>query len=292
MNRGSTGVALLVAVISGMLASVSVVKYVKQMKGEPVAAETNTVRVVVAKSEIPAGTPIRLENLGMAVIHEDAPPEGCFSDAEAVEGRVTTTAIYPGEIILGRRLTEKDGPSGLPAMIPENHRAIAIRVDDTIGVAGFIQPGHRVDVVSVIDVAESGKELVSKVILQNILVLAAGSEAEVDEANKARAVPTVTVLVTLEQAERLSLATNAGKICLVLRSATDKGEEPTEGVTLASLVPQANQDALEPAPLLPPLPVEYIEPLPEPEPAPAEDRFRVVEVYRGVERSEVSFKGD
>jgi len=161
-------------------------------------------------------------------------------------------------------------------------RAITLKVDDTISVAGFVRPGHHVDVVTTIDVDKDMGKTVSKTILQNVKVIATGQEVEnSDEPKKSKLVPTVTVLVTLEQAERLALAINAGTIRLVLRNHDDNTETPTEGVTLYSLIPEAQKDIPLPAP----------EPVMEDEATPAEpvNRMRTIEVYRGSDKSEVTF---
>lgn len=280
MTKGAAFITLIIATIAGLIASYSISNYVQAIQAQNENRQNGWAWVVYAKTEIPAGVKIQPEMVSRKQIPPEGLPEGVFSEIETVKDRVPTGAIYPGEMILQKRLAGIGTPAGLPAMIPSGHRAITLKVDDTIGVGGFIQPGNFVDVVTIVNIGESGRELVSKVILQNVLVIATGNEVDSPEDKKAKVVPTVTVLVSLEKAERLSLAINAGSIRLVLRNQADKEEEITDGVTLANLIPQVNQDQRE---------------LPEPEPAEAEPEeikkhVHVVEVYRGSEKSEITFE--
>lgn len=280
MTKGAAFITLIVATIAGLIASYSISHYVQAIQAQNENQINGWAWVVYATKEIPAGVKIQPDMVSRKHMPPDGLPEGIFSEMETVKDRVPTDAIYPGEIILQKRLAGIGTPAGLPAMIPNGFRAITLKVDDTIGVGGFIQPGNFVDVLTTVDLGQSGRELVSKVILQNVLVIATGNDVDSLEDKKAKVVPTVTVLVSLEKAERLSLATNAGSIRLVLRNHADKEEEITDGVTLANLIPQVNQEQRD---------------LPEPEPVEAEPeepkkQVHVVEVYRGSEKSEITFE--
>ncbi len=284
MSKGAAFFTLLIAIFAGLIASYSVSNYIQTIQAKNANDEDGWKSVVIAKSEIPAGEKIKAGMLAAKKMQPEFLPDGIFTAQEAVIDRVPMNTIFPGEMVLQSRLADAGAPSGLPAMIPDGHRAITLKVDDTIGVGGFIQPGNFVDIVTTVDVGVSERKLVSKVILQNVLVIATGSEINQSEEKKSKVVPTVTVLVSLEKAERLALATSAGSIRLVLRSHADKGEEMTEGVTLANLIPQANQDVREL-----PLPQPVTIPEPEPKPEPTKKRH-VVELYKGTEKSEISFQ--
>ena len=163
-------------------------------------------------------------------------------------------------------------------------RAITLKVDETMSVAGFVQPGHHVDIVTTIENNDLQEGANSKVILQNIRVIASGHEIERKDDEKPKIVPTVTVLVNLEQAERLSLAANVGSIRLVLRNHADKDEEMTTGAKMSSLIFQ------EPKSFLPP--PQLVE-IPEEEPEVIEEpinNVHTVIIHRGNSQTEVSFR--
>jgi pilus assembly protein CpaB len=285
MSRTAALLVLLLAIISGVIASATVLKYVKQAK--PAVTQDPMAPVVIAKVEIPASTAIRTDQIEISQRSPKTIPEGAIVSKEAALGRVTRATIYPGEIVLGNRLAEPGSPDGLPALIPKGFRAISLRVDASTSVAGFIFPGHYIDILTTIKMPDSQRDTITKVILQNIKVLATGHEIErgADDKEKdksqAKIVPTVTVLVTLEQAERLALAVSAGDVELVLRNRTDQAQEETAGVSLASLIPQANKD------------IETQRAVATQVPAPAEPTprpVRTVQLYRGAEKTEMTFK--
>jgi pilus assembly protein CpaB len=194
--------------------------------------------------------------------------------------------------MLETRLAQRGAGGGLAATIPLGMRAVAVKVDEVVGVSGFVVPGMKVDVlVSGTPPSASSAETpnkVSKIVLQNISVLSAGQNMQIDAEGKPKAVQVVNLLVTPEQAERLSLASNETKIQLVLRNPLDTANNHTSGVALASLF----SDGPATAPLLPrprrsnrgPAMAEAV-PIP---PAPVEQPF-VVEVLRGSERASMRF---
>ncbi|MFH1738939.1 MAG: Flp pilus assembly protein CpaB [bacterium] len=280
MSKTAAFFVLILAVLSGLIASATVMKYVKQhVQSQP--KENLTTPIVMVNTEISAGSVIRAEQISLAKGDPNTVPEGAIVSEKDALGRVAKTTVYPGEILSANRLAAPGSPGGLPALIPTGDRAITLRVDDTISVAGFVRPGHHVDVLTTIDLPNSDHDTVSKTILQNIKVIATGQEIERNEENsKAKVVPTVTVLVTLQQAERLTLAANAGAIRLVLRNHIDTAEEITPGVTLTGLIPQANRAIQheEPVAAQPPVPFQT-----KPRPV------RIVQLYRGTEKTEVTF---
>ena len=292
MSRSAAFIVLLMALISGLFASFTVMKYIKNGNKEPVK---NTVSVVVAKEQIPAGSAVLSEQMELMDREKETIPVGAFETIDQLKDRVARTTIYPGEVILQDRLIKPGTPGGLPALIPEGYRAITVRVDDAKSVAGFVRPGHHIDLIVTVDVEESVKrETKSKVILQNIKVLATGQEIEMNDNEEGSAkkkqtkvVPTVTLLVTLEQAERVTLASSAGNIRLILRSHTDENEEYTDGVTLTNLIARSKNPLPEPTEIFT-TPPEII---PEENTMEEEKRpIRVVQVFRGSEKTEVTFQ--
>lgn len=288
MSRSAGIVVLFFALVSGLLASATVMKLVRQQNEPKVVEIIPTDSVVICKETIPAGSKILPTQIALVQRPPETLPDNAIKSQEAVLGRVTKSAIYPGEVIVENRLVDPGSPSGLPAIIPNGMRAITLRVDDTTSVAGFIRPGHHVDILTTLNVGEEQGGTVSKTILQNVKVIATGKEVSDEQSTEnQQVIPTVTVLVTLEQAERITLATKAGFIQLVLRNHEDINELFTEGVTLDSLIPQSYRDVSLSEPILVEAateeeeeePVEVIPPKP----------VRVIEVFRGSERTDVTF---
>ncbi len=277
MSKLGAFVILVIAVLSGLIASATVLRYIKQHQTIS-SVEPKSAQIVVAAEKIAAGTMIRAEQLKTSSWLTETAPEGSFGAVEQLAGRYTRTTIYPDEMILAGRLADPRSMGGLPSLIPEGMRAMTLRVDDTISVAGFVRPGHRVDVLTTIDIDDLNNQTVTRTILQNLEVIATGQEVDDEDAvRNAKLAPTVTVLVTPEQAELLTLASNAGVIRLVLRNTTDPFQEPTNGVSLDNLVPSATEEVSLPEPVM------VVE---EPEPP---KPMKVVEVFRGVNKSEVMF---
>jgi pilus assembly protein CpaB len=177
----------------------------------------------VGEIEVPAGTS----------------PDGTFESAEKLIGRVAVVNIAPREAITDAKLAPAGTEGGLTAVIPEGYRAMTVKVDDAVGVSGFIQPGAVVDVVVVIDPRENGvnQDPISKVVLQNIKVLANGQNIDKPKNEReATTVKAVTLQVTPEQAEKLALAANEGKLQLIMRNSTDQGDSQTTGINKRSLL--------------------------------------------------------
>ncbi len=207
---------------------------VNQMRAQPRAT-----RIVVASRNLEIGTVIRDIDLtsgewvGLA-------PKGSFTGKDSVVGRGVVAQVYEGEPILDNRLAAPGSGGGLAATIRPGMRACAVRVDDVVGVAGFVVAGMRVDVL-VSGVANGGAPTDAKVrtLLQNIEVLSAGTNIQKDNEGKPVQVQVVNLLVTPEQAELLSLASNQTKIQLVLRNPLDTETPKTPGVAMASLFADA-----------------------------------------------------
>ena len=189
--------------------------------------------VVVAKAEIPLGERITTEQLALAPIHHGQVPEGAFRKMDEVVGRVTITPIGVRETITNMKLAPAGTGVGLSAVIPKGSRAMTVKVDDVVGASGFIKPGSFVDIVVIIvPMSQAGATQgpISNIVLQNIKVLASGATIDSSENQRQPSeVQAVTLQVTSEQAEKLVLAANQGKLQLVLRKNSDQEDTQSKG---------------------------------------------------------------
>jgi pilus assembly protein CpaB len=228
--------ALTGAVLCGLVGVMLVTRYLTSLQ----QVKNDLGNVVVAKSEISLGAKITAEELAFAQIPNASAPEGAFKKMEEVVGRVAITPIGVRETITNLKLAPEGTGAGLSAVIPEGYRAMTVKVDDVVGVSGFIMPGSFVDVVAIIlPFQQSGGTggPVSKIVLQNIKVLASGAKLDSPENQRQPSeVKAVTLQVTPEQAEKLVLATNEGRLQLVMRNYSDQEDTQTKGANKASLL--------------------------------------------------------
>lgn len=237
-------IVLVGALMFGVLAAVTVSKYLSRAQ----AFSNNLTKVAVAKVDIPLGSKIVAEQIMVVQFPKESTPDGAFDSADKLAGRVAVVNIAAREPITEVRLAPEGTAAGLSAVIPEGYRAMTVKVDDAAGISGFIQPGTMVDVVVTIDPAEaaSRQDPVSKIVLQNIKVLANGQNIDKPENEReANSVKAVTLQVTPEQAEKLALASAEGKLQLVMRNQIDQGDEQTPGVNKRNLL---TGDVATPAP--------------------------------------------
>lgn len=196
-----------------------------------------TTRVIAAAEDIKLGSVLGPSDLTSVEFAGGSVPKGAFLKPADVIGRGVISEIYQGEPILESRLAPKGSGGGLAATIPDGMRACAVKVDDVVGVAGFVTPGMRVDVlVSGNPPGGAGAQgTMTKTILQNIEVLSAGTDIQKDAEGKPQQVQVVNLLVTPEQAEALSLASNQLKIQLVLRNPLDTKITQVPSTAMGSL---------------------------------------------------------
>jgi pilus assembly protein CpaB len=211
------------------------------INGQPVKTVTApTQPVVVAAADLPLGTELKKEDLMVVNFPVGASPAGSFSKPNDVIGRGVISTMVKNEPVLPAKLASKEAGAGLPPIIPDGMRAVSVRVNDVIGVAGYVLPGTRVDVVCTESPTSQPQDATSKVILSNVQVLTAGTRMEQDqEKGKPMQVTVVTLLVYPEQSERLALASTEGKIQLALRNPLDQGAPETPGVKPAVLLGMA-----------------------------------------------------
>ena len=193
--------------------------------------------VVVAAADLGLGTALSKDDLKIVQFPQGAAPEGSFTQPNELVGRGLIVPMVKNEPILGAKLASKEAGAGLPPVIPEGMRAVSVRVNEVVGVAGYVLPGNRVDVVATASPTEKRADTTSKVVLSNVQVLTAGTRMEQNQdENKPVQVTVVTLLVNPEQAERLALASTEGKIQLALRNPLDTSAPETPGIRTAGLL--------------------------------------------------------
>jgi pilus assembly protein CpaB len=192
--------------------------------------------VVIAARDMDVGHVVTAQDVRLAAWPSQILPEGYSSTPAEVVGRGVLTPLKLNEPMLSGKLALKEAGGGLPIMIPEGERAMSVKVDQVIGVAGFLLPGTRVDVLVTLDQVANINEPITQIILQNLVVLTAGQVIERDTDGEPQQVPVVTLLVTPEDAEKLTLATSKGRIQLALRNTLDMDSVKTPGVRPAGLL--------------------------------------------------------
>ena len=208
------------------------------MQNQPVKqVSTPTQPVVVAAADLQLGAEIKKEDLQVVQFPAGKTPEGTFAKPDEIIGRGLIVPIVKNEPILKAKLASKEAGSGLPPVIPEGMRAVSVRVNEVVGVAGYVLPGNRVDVVATASPTDARADTTSKVVLANVQVLTAGTRMEQSgDQSKPVQVTVVTLLVYPEQAERLALASTEGKIQLALRNPLDQGAPTTPGIKTSGLM--------------------------------------------------------
>ncbi len=300
MQKNKLIIILALALLCGLVASMGIFFYLRDKEAllkERFHIKPATQEVVVASRSISWGETITESHLKISNWPKEEAPKKSFTSPNELIGRMTKREVVEGEPILADLLLPKEG---ILSTIPPGKRAMSVEIDHVISVHGFIQPGSYVDVVAT---AKSSKnESVSKVILQNVQVLAIGQKVEMEETNKKSAPEKITVTMALDpkEVEKLALALNEGKIHLVLRNFSERTIVTTEGITPDNLLgrielgaaisengknnmPQATDTVVpvtNPSPALPPAPAEEKKP---------PIRYQVVEVIKGVERHQERF---
>jgi pilus assembly protein CpaB len=234
--------------------------------------------VVVAASDLGVGAEIGQDDVRVVEWPANALPAGAIGEPSEVIGRGLVMPMIQNEPFLPMKLASKEAGSGLPPAIPAGLRAVSVKVNEVIGVAGYVLPGTRVDVVATVSPTQQPTDTTSKVILTNVQVLAAGTKLERDaEKGKPMAVSVVTLLVDPEQSEKLTLASTEGKIQLALRNPLDAAAPSTKGVRPAALLG---------APATTPKPVARVAATnkPQTQAKPAAAEYPTVEIIRGDKR--------
>jgi pilus assembly protein CpaB len=254
------------------------------VQNQPVqTASVATQPVVVAAADLQLGAELKKDDLQVMLFPAGKAPEGTFTKPEEIIGRGLIVPIVKNEPVLRAKLASKEAGSGLPPVIPEGMRAVSVRVNEVVGVAGYVLPGNRVDVLATANPTNQQSDMTTKVILSNVQVLTAGTRMEQDQANtKPVQVTVVTLLVFPEQSERLALASTEGKIQLALRNPLDQGAPETPGIKTAGLMGIVRAPAAKAATSGTSRPRAA---LPVTQSGPATAAFPTVEIIRGDKRA-------
>jgi pilus assembly protein CpaB len=227
-------VALFFAVVGAFMAYNWVQSQRPAAEAQRTSDSGDIMTVAVAAATIPWGTQLSTETIEMkAFLKKSLPAVGYFTDPAALFDRVAITPLEPGDIILESRLAPTGVTTGgVAAVVTPGNRAIAVKGDKVVGLAGLIRPRDRVDVLVTINNGDAGNaEQVTKVVLENILVLAAGPQMQKGEKGESP-VDVYTLEVTPDDGEKLALASNEGKLHFALRNITDNEIVLTRGATV------------------------------------------------------------
>lgn len=239
MKNARAIIMMVIAVIAGLAAVVVASSWLLQKSGGH--------KIAVAAADVNLGQPLNGQLIKMVDWPSSSTPPGAFSDLKKLEGRVLKASIMRGEPLMESKLAPEGTRGGLAAVIGEGKRAMTVRVNDVVGVAGFALPGNFVDII-VSTQKEGAKnnrdQNISKIVLERILVLAVAQEVSRDE-TKPKVVNAVTLEVAPEQAEKLDLARSVGTLSLALRNQVDPSPGTTTGATKITLFDEKEP---EPAP--------------------------------------------
>jgi pilus assembly protein CpaB len=234
MKQNRMLIGLGVAILVALFFSTYVYNQFKQVTNvKPVV----TGHIVVAAVPLQLGTRIDARNLRLIPWPSNAPVAGTFTRIEDCANRALITPVAANELILESKLASVESGAGLPATIPEGMRAISVAVNEVVGVAGFVIPGTIVDVLVTGRSSNGGQNggNVTRTILENVRVLAAGQKIEQDREGKPQTVPVITLLVSPEDAAKLAMASTQGKIQLALRNTIDSKKVSPAAVMEAAL---------------------------------------------------------
>jgi pilus assembly protein CpaB len=280
MNRGiRTLLVVAVAVTVATLATLAVYRAVQRIPVREV--EQAGIPVVVAARNLPIGTMLTSADLTVVNWPARSPLAGGFASPEELANRGLIADMVANEPVINAKLAPANSGAGLPPTIPEGMRAISVQVNEVVGVAGFVTPGNHVDVVATISRQDNS---MSRVVVSNVKVLAAGTKLDQQRAQTGEPIQTtvVTLLVTPADGERIALASVEGRLHLTLRNPLDATPTTTTGVRVAALLGSA-----EPPPPAPRVvrPAPRTAPPPPPEPV-AASKIYTVEAIRAAKRTE------
>jgi pilus assembly protein CpaB len=283
MDRSKrTAVVVGVAVILAGVASLGMYRIVSRMPAR--TADMKTIDVVVAQHPLKLGTRITADHVKVVKWPASAPVTGAFSKVEDVANRGLISAVDENEPLTNAKLAALEAGAGLPPSIPPGMRAISVKVNEVVGVAGFVVPGTRVDVMVTLSGKAQNDDSTTRVVVSNAQVLTAGTRYDQEKAKDGAPIPStvVTLLVTPDDGERVALAASEGQIMLTLRNPLDQDATSTSGVRTAGLFGQ-------PAPAPPKTkptnhgPARPVQPVVAVVPTPT---VYTVEAFRGAKRSE------
>ena len=237
-----TLIVMAVAVVTAAIGSYGVYRAVLSMPVREV--EVASVNVVVAAQPLAMGTRLHANHLRVVAWPSRNQVTGAFTDPKELVDRGVISPIGENEPITKSKVASLEAGAGLPPVIPEGMRAISVRVNEVVGVAGFVVPGTIVDVLVTVRAAESQDDPMTRTVVSKVQVLTAGTKYDQDKSKNGEPIPTsvVTLAVIPEDAERIALASNEGKITLALRNPMDIDATDTKGVKLAALMRGKNPE--------------------------------------------------
>jgi pilus assembly protein CpaB len=238
-----TLIVMLVAVATAALGSFGIYRAVLQMPVREV--EVASMQVVVAAQPLAMGTRLHANHLRLVAWPSRNPVAGSFSDTKELVDRGVISPIGENEPITTTKVASLEAGAGLPPVIPEGMRAISVRVNEVVGVAGFVVPGTLVDVLVTVRTSNGARdEPMTRTVVSKVQVLTAGTKYDQEKSKNGEPIPTsvVTLAVLPEDAERISLAQNEGKVTLALRNPLDVGPTETKGVRFSSLMSGNNPE--------------------------------------------------
>lgn len=286
MNRNSrTIVVIAVATLTAAIASYGVYAAVKSIPVREVEVAHNY--IVVANKALPTGSRLTDKDVKLVAWPTSSPVAGSFPKIEPTLNRGLMSAVLENEPVTESKLAPLESGAGLPPTIPEGMRAMSVKVDEVIGVAGFVVPGTRVDVVVTIrENTAKNEDAMSRTVVSNVLVLTSGTRYDQEQAKDGKPQPStvVTLAVIPGDAEKIALASAEGKISLALRNPMDKAPTETSGIRITDL-----KRGGEPAPAPAPAPrrvVRAAAPVVAPPPPPPAPAIYKVETIRAAKRTE------
>jgi len=278
MNRSRLLMIGGLALAVGLLASFTVYNRLRNFGGS--INNERAVPVVVATDDIQVGVKVESHDVRVVTLPESAVPPGAFSGTSQILGRGAVLPISKGDFILPSKLAAVNAGAGLPSMIPQGMRAVSVRVNDVVSVAGFVQPGTRVDVLATGNQG-SGNERQTTTVLENVAVIAVGKSLNRNASAEAQTAPVITLLVSPDDAQKLALTSQEGRIQLSLRNPLDTKKGGIGATRTSSLYLGDKPVATEPKPKVRNKVVAKVS-------APARETY-AVEMIRGSKRDETKF---
>lgn len=202
------------------------------------------IKVLVAANDIQIGAKLAGRDVATVTIPQSAVPPGAYSDPSRVVGRGAVLPVAKGDFILSNKLAPLNAGAGLPSMIPQGMRAVSVRVNDVVSVAGFVQPGSRVDILSTGNLGGSDRQTTT--VLENVLVLAVGKN--LDQNAEAPTAPVITLAVSPDDAQKLALVSQEGRIQLSLRNPLDTKKDDIAATRASAVYPGVKPDPTESKP--------------------------------------------
>ena len=277
-------IVITVAVVTAALASGGVYLAIKRIPVREVEVAQRF--VVVAARPLPTGVRVTADDVRLAPWPSSSMVAGGFTSVEAVVNRGLLSSVVENEPLVESKLGRPNAGAGLPPAIPPGMRAMSVKVNDVIGVAGFLDPGTRVDLVVTL---RKRDESTSRTVVSNVEVLRAGSRSDQQKAKDGKppvAAAVVTLLVKPDEAERIALAQVEGQIMLVLRNPLDTEATASTGVRMAALLGEAVVAPAVKAPVVAKKPAVVPVAAPAPPPVAVAPRIYTVEAIRAAKRTE------